>query len=934
MTDDPRVQQLLDELIDSQATPEEVCASYPELLPQLRRCWHRMQRVEADLDALFPPVMERGLPPASETDGPVPRIAGYEVDAVLGRGGVGVVYQARHLRLARPVALKMLLAGPYARPEEVERFLREAQAVAALRHPNIVQVYEAGEVDGRPYFTMELVEGGSLKAKVEGTPQPAAWAASLTATLAGAIHFAHENGFVHRDLKPANVLLTADGTPKVTDFGLVRRLEGEESLTLSGVLLGTPSYMAPEQARGDKSAIGPATDVYALGAILYELLTGRPPFRADTPTATLYQVVREEPVPPTRLNSRVPRDLETICLKCLRKGPAERYAGAAALADDLRRFERHEPIAARPPGTLERAVKWVRRRPAAAALVAAAVLMLAGITAAAVWYAGDRAQRHAEALGRANLANAALDDAEVHLKDLRERLDDPLKVRELLSDINQWGAIVGQAREALQRAKASVGEEAMVAEETRDRIQAVEAAMDREQTAYELARKLDDIAVEALASISPGYPKQREAMARYEHLFAQHGLDSHQLGTDWFESANRSSPIRYALIAALDHWALIAAISHDPPQVARLLELLRAADPDPWRDRLRDPAVWAGQNGLTSLIDDVDIAHQPPTVLASLGWLLLFSKEANSTAFFERALLYHPRDFWLHLHALHFGTDPGTKVGLALATLALRPQTPVAYCCLSWHLRQRGDLAEALVAANRAIDINPNFTAGYIDRGLVLQDKKDLPGAVAAFQKAIELEPDYMWPIWCLGDAFRLQGDRAAAAAAYRKAADLQGATLRNLKDLPRVIASYQRAIQRDPGEYRARLCLAQIFHHQGRYAEAAQAYLESFKAQPACVPACDALARLLATCPNDKVRDGKRAVEYATTACERTEWKDPLCVDTLAAAYAEAGRFDEAVRYQTRALDDPKLKGDLRTAAEKRLELYRQKKAFREERH
>jgi serine/threonine-protein kinase len=931
MSDDPRVQQLLDELLDSDATPEQVCASCPELLPQLRRRWLSMQRVRADLDVLFPPVMETGPPTASQPDGALPRIAGYEVDAVLGRGGVGVVYQARYLRLNRPVALKMLLAGPFARPEEVERFLREAQAVAALHHPNIVPVYEAGEVDGRPYFTMELVEGGSLKAKVEGTPQPAAWAASLTATLAGAIHFAHQNGFVHRDLKPANILLTADGTPKVTDFGLVRRLECEEGLTLSGVLLGTPSYMAPEQAWGDKSAIGPATDVYALGAILYELLTGRPPFRGETATATLHQVVADEPVPPGRLNPAVPRDLETICLKCLRKVPAERYADAAALADDLRRFERHEPIAAHPPGTLERAAKWARRRPAAAALLAAAVLMLVGTTAAAVWYAGDRAQRHAEAQGRANLANVALDDAETHLKDLRAKLDEVPQAWDLLSDINQWGAIVGQANEALQRAKASVGDEAMVAEETRDRIQAVESAVGREEAAYGLAKDLDKIAVEALASISPGYPKQREAMARYEHLFAQQGLDIHQPGTAWFESANRSSPIRYALIAALDHWALIARISNDPPKAARLLELARAADPDPWRDRLRDPAVWADRAALTQLTRDVDLARQPPTVLASLGWMLMTSKEANSTAFFERALLYHPRDFWLHLHALQFGTDPGTKVGLGLATLALRPQTPVAYCCLAWHLRLGGDLAEALVAANRAIDINPKFTAGYINRGLVLQDQKDMPGAVAAFQRAIELEPDNMWPIWCLGEAFRLQGNGAAAAAAYRKAADLQGATLRDLKDLPRIIAMYQRAVERDSGDFRSHLALAQIFHYQGRYAEAAQAYLASFRAQSVCVPACDALARLLAACPDDKVRDGKRAVAYATTACERTEWKDPLCLETLAAAYAEAGQFEEAVRYQTSALEGPAFKGDFRTAAEKRLELYRQKKPFRE---
>src|SRR5262249_19916230 len=203
----------------------------------------------------------------------------------------------------------------YAGPQERERFLREAEALAGLRHPNVVQVYDAGELDGRPYFTMELVEGGSLAQKIADTPQPVRPSAALLATVAEAVHAAHQNGIVHRDLKPANILLTADGTPKVSDFGLVRRLEGGGELTLSGVPVGTPSYMAPEQARGDKGALGPATDVYALGAVLYELLTGRPPFRAEMAQATLQQVLADEPVPPTRLNPGVPRDLETICLK-------------------------------------------------------------------------------------------------------------------------------------------------------------------------------------------------------------------------------------------------------------------------------------------------------------------------------------------------------------------------------------------------------------------------------------------------------------------------------------------------------------------------------------------------------------------------------------------------------------------------------------------
>ena len=252
MSEDPRVSQLLDELLGSHATPEEVCRSSPELLPEVRVRWQQVCRVRAELDALFPTRQEpdamASAPPQDGTA--LPRIPGYEVEAVLGRGGMGIVFRARHLRLGRVVALKMLLADAYAGPHERARFQREAEAVAGLRHPNVVQIYDVGESEGRPYFTMEFVEGDSLARKLAGAPQPPRLAASLLATVAGAVHSAHTGGIVHRDLKPANVLLTADGTPKISDFGLARRLDGEADLTRTGNVLGTPSYMAPEQAAG------------------------------------------------------------------------------------------------------------------------------------------------------------------------------------------------------------------------------------------------------------------------------------------------------------------------------------------------------------------------------------------------------------------------------------------------------------------------------------------------------------------------------------------------------------------------------------------------------------------------------------------------------------------------------------------------------------
>jgi formylglycine-generating enzyme required for sulfatase activity len=305
-------------------------------------------------------------------------VPGYEIVRELGRGGMGVVYQARHIKLNRPVALKMILSGSHAGAADLARFQTEAEAIARLQHPNIVQVYEVGEHEGKPYFSLEFCGGGSLEKKLAGTPLPPQEAAALIETLARATQAAHEQHVIHRDLKPANVLLAGDGTPKITDFGLAKKLD-EAGQTQSGAIMGTPSYMAPEQAAGKSAEIGPAADVYALGAILYECLTGRPPFKAATGLDTIMQVVSDEPVPPSQLQPQMPRDLETICLTCLRKEARKRYGTARELANDLRRFLGGEPIWARPVGAVERTWKWARRRPAAAALLGVVLLALVSL---------------------------------------------------------------------------------------------------------------------------------------------------------------------------------------------------------------------------------------------------------------------------------------------------------------------------------------------------------------------------------------------------------------------------------------------------------------------------------------------------------------------------------------------------------------------------
>jgi WD40 repeat protein/serine/threonine protein kinase len=337
----------------------------------------------------FPPAndVEPTLPRGEAREAKPPEVPGYEIERELGRGGMGVVYLARQTQLNRHVALKMILAGLHASEPERERFRIEARAAAQLQHPNIVQIHEVGETDGRPYLALEFVAGGSLAGRLIGQPWPARDAAALIEPLARAIDHAHSRGIIHRDLKPANVLLSEmgpvgpiTGPPKITDFGLAKQLQDADARaagpTRTGAVMGTPSYIAPEQASGRSGAVGPAADIYSLGSILYELLTGRPPFRGETPLDTVLQVMTDEPIAPRRLQPKVPRDLETVCLKCLEKDPRRRYVSAAELADDLRRFLDGLPVTAQPVSMISRAVKWARRRPAAALLILGSIAAL------------------------------------------------------------------------------------------------------------------------------------------------------------------------------------------------------------------------------------------------------------------------------------------------------------------------------------------------------------------------------------------------------------------------------------------------------------------------------------------------------------------------------------------------------------------------------
>jgi serine/threonine protein kinase len=291
---------------------------------------------------------------------PVPRFGDYELLEEIARGGMGVVWKARQISLNRTVALKMILAGKLASDAEVQRFRREAEAAANLQHPNIVAIHEVHEQDGQHYYSMDYIDGRDLAALVaENGPLPPERAAECVRTIAEAVHFAHQRGTLHRDLKPQNVLMDAAGIPRITDFGLAKFIARDESMTQSGAAMGSPSYMPPEQAAGHLDQIGPHSDVYSLGAILYELLTSRPPFRGETAMATMRQALESDPVAPRKINRSLPPDLETICLKCLEKNPARRYNSARALAEELGRFLKHEPIQAIPVSPIRKAESWL-----------------------------------------------------------------------------------------------------------------------------------------------------------------------------------------------------------------------------------------------------------------------------------------------------------------------------------------------------------------------------------------------------------------------------------------------------------------------------------------------------------------------------------------------------------------------------------------------
>jgi serine/threonine-protein kinase len=716
MTGETRIRELLEQILESGSAPEEACAQSPELLFAVQQQLQRLRSVENQLEELFPsscPISGDGTGFQSRSSvSELPQIDGYDVESVLAYGGMGVVYRARHLKLKRTVALKMLLSGTYASRQELARFVREAEAVAGLEHPHIVQVHDVGDLKGRPFFTMEFIEGGSLAHALAGVPQAALHSAQLVTTLAVAVEFAHRHGVVHRDLKPANILLTVEGTPKIADFGLARQLDAGPELTRSGTRVGTPSYMAPEQALGKSGTIGPAVDVYALGAILYEMLTGRPPFRAETAAETERQVIGEEPVPPVRLNSKVPRDLETICLKCLSKDPESRYSSAAALADDLRRFADGRPILARPLSWEGRAWRWARRNPAAAALVVTALALIGLALGGGLWQLEQQAERRAERARQEGRAGQALQAA----------LEQALAFRKQ----GRWHEMRATLEGAASRSDTEVPAD------LRERLDEARADAD-------MVLRLEEVRLRLSEGRSDQGEHSFSADEAYAEAFRNYGIVLSSSEPAEATARIHGSAIRETLLAFLYDWLhWVSDVNRD-----QLRALLDQADDDEWRREFCEALAAKDEWKLNAVARADGAMAQPPVIISGLaGTLLDGPHRLQALALLREAQEQHPEDFWINfLLGLYWSQESAQEaVGYCRAAVAIRPNSDQAYVLLGRALRAQGNTVGASAAFRKALALNPNSPVGK-DLASAVDRRSALEEARTAWEKLVTRDP-------------------------------------------------------------------------------------------------------------------------------------------------------------------------------------------------
>jgi len=877
---------------DGELSPTEYAVRFPPLAVELSR---RLSGVQPA------PTSIQHSNRSRNSEAPIPQVPGCEILEVIGRGGMGVVYKARHLALDRMVAVKMLRAGIGADDEDRRRFQNEVRAAALLQHPNIIQIHEVGAIDGQPYCLLEYLPRGTLQNRLAKGPIPANDAAQLLEVLARAIHFAHQRGIIHRDLKPANILLKdetgqaepdhelaaqydsslvfhfASLTPKIADFGLAKQINRDSSLTATGAVIGTPQYMAPEQADGRD--VGPATDIYSLGAILYEMLTGRPPFQGVSPLDTFDMLRNVEPVRPSRLQPRLPPDLETICLKCLHKEPTRRYPSAEALADDLKRFLAGEPIHARPIGIAERTVRWCCRKPAQAALIVLLAVVSVGVATSAFLYqrelAAEQADdilRKADARRKRDLAEQQVGDALQQARQIRIGLQTELAaaggIFQLLNAPARWSAQIDAMRAALDRANVAIAaSKDSVEDEHAREVQRMTDLLRKDDADRTLALYLEKIRQDRSTWID-GKFDLASAARDYPLAFASAGYcaTSGDECAPTLEHAElmQQSPIREQLLAALDDWAFVVMSRKKGDSLAgKLLAVARNIDPHPWRDRVRDPAAWRSAVLLERIADDA-LANEEllngssPQILEYVGSLLhrsatlpytsklddksALARRKKAEDWLRQAQMRHPADFWLNFQLGSFlqSTNPREAAGFYRTALAVRLHSGAAWNNLGSTLRMLHNHSAAMWALQKSLEVEPKNGRAWSGIGLIYYDQKNYSAASTALKKSIDLEPDSSSSWNNLGMALQAQKELKPAIHAYEKSISLDSTNpkpwfnLGNLRlsqrDYSAAMKSYRTALEHDPRYANAWRGIGDVHRDQKNYRAAIDAYQQAIE--------------------------------------------------------------------------------------------------------
>jgi serine/threonine-protein kinase len=755
------------------------------------------------------PIMAPRDPRPADTAG---LFGDYEVLERIGQGGMGLVYKARQKRLNRLVALKMILAGRFASETDVKRFQNESAVVAELDHPNIVPIYEVGEHDGYNYFSMKLIDGGNLDRHKSEFPANPRRAAQVIATVARAIHHAHQRGVLHRDLKPSNILIDSAGQPFVVDFGLAKRAKSTLELTQPDANLGTPRFMAPEQVARDRGAVTTATDVYGLGNVLYVLLTGTSAAQGITPSEVLANVTDRNPESPSKLNRRVPRDLATICMKCLEKQQPKRYGSALDLADDLERWLAGEPIKARPSGLIGRTWLWCRRHPAEAILGSVAAASTLFIVAIGGWLKFDATRK----------------DADIEQR-VAQEWDKAIRSLE--------GGQRAQANEAFGRATglsstASAAARARVAPRLAD---------------LETLFRLEDIRMNHLEAEEDGLGFVRAA-ALYAQAFRDYGIDVD--GGSPAEIADRikQRTLRHALVSALDDWSHNVA---DHAGRARLLAIADAAENQPGSlaSQVRRALAQADKPALLKLAATPRLAQEKPSTVVSLATGL---REQDA---FEQAVgllkleqEQQPGDFWLNLELattllLWRPADRDAALPYLTASLALSNRNPAIFAYVGNTQLKASKLRAAADSYRQAIHVKPDFAVAHANLGFVLNERGELKEAETVLVKATELDPRNPRSYYNLGLNLQRQRANERAALAYRSAIRLKpdyaealnnyGNTLTSLGRFEEALAAFDKAIALRPAYARAHFNRGYLLDQLRRFDEARASYHRAIYEKP-----------------------------------------------------------------------------------------------------